>query len=172
MSKPVKELMRKDLARRFADIDSMAICGFSGLNAEDTGRMRGRLEEKEIRFTVVKNAVARQAFQEVGLDKAADLLEGPCAIAWGSDSVVTVVRELLEFGKESDGITVRAALMEGDVFSGTDEVQALSKFPTRDEAIGQVLACALSGGANIASVLIGPSGQVAGILKSIEEKDN
>ena len=171
MSKPVKQLIRKGLAKRLAEINSIAICGFTGLDAEHTYNMRGRLAEKDIQFTVVKNSMARQAFKDVGLDCIAELLDGPCALAYGADSIVTVVRELLDVHKGSPALTVKGAVLDGEVFSGDAAVDQLSKFPTRDEAIGQVVQCILSAGANVAAALVGPAGQVAGILKTIEEKD-
>ena len=59
--------------------------------------------------------------------------------------------------------------MEGDVFT-QESIEALSKYPTRPEAIGQALSCVLSAGANLAACIMGPAGQIASILKSIEEK--
>jgi large subunit ribosomal protein L10 len=171
MSKQVKKLMRQELADRFAEVGSVAICGFTGLDAEATYAMRGRLHEKEIQINVVKNSLARQAFKEAGLDQAAALLDGPCAVAFGADSIVTVVRELLDIKKKSPALEIKSAILEGEVFQGPEEVKRLSEFPTKDEAIGQVVQCALSAGANLAGCLVGPAGQIAGILKAIEEKE-
>ena len=172
MSKPVKQMIRKDLAKRFTNVSSLAVVGFSGLDAQQTYEMRGRLAEKEIELKVVKNSLAKQAFQDVGLESACDLLDGPCAIAWGADSVVTVVRELLDINKKTaPTLTVKAALLDGEIFAGEQDVKRLSKFPTRDEAIGQIVQAALSAGANVAGCIVAPGGAIAGILKTLEEKD-
>ncbi|NBB96055.1 MAG: 50S ribosomal protein L10 [Planctomycetes bacterium] len=171
MSKPVKQMIRNELAGRFADVTSVAICGFTGLDADQTYMMRGRLAEKDINFTVVKNSMARQAFGDVGLAAAKELLEGPCAVAWGSDSIVSVVRELLDIKKQAPPLEIKAALLEGQIFTGDDDIKRLSNFPTRDEAIADVVGCVLSAGANIAGCLVGPATQIAGILKTIEERD-
>ena len=170
MSKQVKEMIRKELTARFTDVGSVAICGFTDLNSESTYAMRGRLAEKDIQITVVKNSLAKQAFKRVGLDAASDLLDGPCAVAYGADSIVSVVRELLEIAKDAPALTVKGAILDGEVFSGQDDVQRLSKFPTRDEALGQLVGCIVSAGSNLSGCLVGPAGQIAGILKAIEEK--
>lgn len=117
---------------------------------------------------MVKNSVARHAFRELDIADAGGLLSGPCAVAHGADSVVTVVRELLEIHGETPELTVKAAFMEGETF-GADQIDALSKYPTREEAVGQVLQCVLSAGANLSACLMGPASQIAGILKAIEE---
>jgi len=169
MSKPVKKLIRDELIKRFDGVTQLAIVGFTGVDANTTNVIRARLAGKDIRVSVVKNALAKQAFRELGIDNAAQLLDGPCAIAYGADSVVTVVRELLDIGKDAPNLVVKAAFMEGDLFT-QDKIEALSKYPTRPEAIGQALSCVLSAGANLSACIIGPAGQIAGILKSIEEK--
>ena len=169
MSKPVKDLVRNELIKRFDGVTQLAVVGFSGLDATTTNQVRGRLREKQIRMSVVKNALARQAFKAIGIEAAGDLLAGPCAIAHGSDSVVTVVRELLAIHKDAPNLTVKAAFMEGELFTES-QIDALSKYPTREEAVAQVLQCVLSAGANLSACLVGPGGQIAGILKTIEEK--
>jgi large subunit ribosomal protein L10 len=169
MSKPVKELIKKELLKRFAGVDSLAVVGFTGLDAIATNKIRGRLRKKQINMTVVKNSIAKRAFDDLGIAKASDMLEGPCAVAYGADSVVTVVRELLEIGKDSPKLTVKAAFLEGEIFP-TERIDELSKFPTRDEAIGRVVACILSPGKKLAACIIGPGSKVASILKTIEEK--
>ncbi len=169
MSKPVKELLAKELAKRLEGVTSLAMVNFMGVDAVSANGIRSRLMKKNIRLRVVKNSVARTALRSVGLEGAADLLEGPCAIAYGADSVVTVVRELLDAGKDSPNLIVKAAYMEGEAF-GADEIQRLSKFPNRDEAIAQVVTAVLSSGRNLAACLVGPGAKLASILKTIEEK--
>ncbi|MCD6365223.1 MAG: 50S ribosomal protein L10 [Planctomycetes bacterium] len=170
MSKPVKEMMRKELIRRFSGIESLAVIGFVGLDAVATNLIRGRLKEKQIRLTVVKNSLARHAFKEIGLPQARDLLDGPCAVAYGGESVVDVVRELIDIGKEWPALTVKAALLDGEAFVG-ERVVALSNYPTRDEALATVVSCALSPGRNVAACLMAPGANIAGAVKTIEDRN-
>jgi len=169
MSKPVKELIKNELVKRLDGVTSVAVVGLTGIDAITTNQIRSRLLKKDIRIMVVKNSIAKRAFESVGLEKASSLLDGPCALAYGSDSIVSVVRELLDIKKDAPNLTVKAALLEGDTFQ-SDRIDELSKYPTRDEAIARLVGCILSAGGNIAACLIGPSGKLASILKTIEEK--
>jgi len=169
MSKPIKELVRNELVKRFQGVTSLAVVGFTGLDAMATHNVRGKLHAKDIRMTVVKNSIARQAFKTLGLEAASDSLDGPCAVAYGSDSVVTVVRTLLEVGKDAPQLTVKAALLEGVMF-GADRIEELSKFPTRDEAISRVVSCVLSSGSRLSACLMGPGSAIASILKTVQDK--
>lgn len=173
MSKPVKELVRRELARRFEGLTSLAVVGFTGLDAVATNRVRGRLREKEIRLTVVKNSLAKQTFRQLGLEVAAELLSGPCAIAYGDDpdrvGVVAVVRELLDIHAEHPNLTVKAAVLEGQAFH-EEEVEALSKFPTREEALAKVAGCVVAPAAKLAAAVLAPGAKIASLVKTVEDK--
>lgn len=169
MSKVVKELVRQELIRRFDGMTSMVIVGFTGVDAVATSEIRKRLVSKGIRLTVIKNALAKQAFETIGLEVAVELLDGPCAIATGDDSVVEIIRELLEIGRETPELTVKAAVLEGDAF-GPDRIKELSAYPTRDEAIMRLVGCVMWPGARLGGCLVGPGRKIAALVKTIEEK--
>lgn len=169
MSKPVKALIKNELEKRFEGITSLAVVGITGIDGVRNHEIRGRLLAKDIRLTVVKNSIARQAFREIGLSPAAEMLDGPCAVAYGADSVVTVVRELLDIKRETPNLTVKAALLEGEIF-GADRIAELSALPTLGEALSGIVRCVLSPGAKLAGCLVGPGGKIASLVKAIEDK--
>jgi len=173
MSKPVKKMMQRELAGRLEGVSSLAVVGFTGIDAITTHMIRGRLREKKIALMVVKNAMARHAFDSIGLPEAKDLLAGPCAVAFSTDpealGVVEVVRELVEIGTKAPNLTVKAALLEGQTF-GPDRIAELKNYPTRSEAQSKALSCVLGPGGKLSACLAGPGAVIASLLKSIESK--
>lgn len=170
MSKPVKNLIKQELSKRLGGNSSLAVIGFTGLDSNSTNTVRTKLAKKQMRVTVVKNSLARQTFKELGIESAANLLEGPCALVYGGESVVNVVRELMELSKDAKAMQLKGAVMEGTVFRGAQEVEALSKYPTRDEAISNLVAAILSPGRKLAAAILAPGSKLASVLKTIEEK--
>jgi len=59
--------------------------------------------------------------------------------------------------------------MQGDVF-GPERVEELSRYPTREEALGRLVLLARSAGARLAGALLGPGGAIAGVLKAIQDR--
>jgi large subunit ribosomal protein L10 len=49
-------------------------------------------------------------------------------------------------------------------------METVSKLPTREEAIGNLVGAILGPGRKLAAALKGPGGTLGGILKAIEEK--
>ena len=169
MSKPVKALLRKELIRRLEGVDSLAVVSLEGVDGQANNRLRGELRGKDVRVTVVKNSIARQALKEVGLEAVCGLMAGPCALAVGGDSVVELVRDLLAVAKEIPAVRLRGALMEGEAF-GPERMVELSRYPTREEAVANVAMLARSPGSRLCGAVLGPGGRIAGILKTIEER--
>jgi large subunit ribosomal protein L10 len=59
---------------------------------------------------------------------------------------------------------------DGEVYAGEKGVETVSKLPTREEAIGQVVALLLSPGKNLAGIFKGQASKIASLVKAIEEK--
>jgi ribosomal protein L10 len=67
-------------------------------------------------------------------------------------------------------LELKGAVLDGTVFKGKAGVTELSKFPTREEAIGQIVTLAISPGKKLLGQLKGPGSNIAGIIKAIEGK--
>lgn len=171
MSRKVKNLITKELTTRLEDIDGVAVINPRGINAIKTNLIRRRLHEKGLRMTVVKNTLARRAVGDQSKIKGFDkLLEGPSAVIYGKASISTMARLLLDEKKNDEAIELRGMFFDGEVYIGDAGVKQVSKLPTREEAIGQVVALLLSPGKNLAGIFKGQAGKVASLIKAVEEK--
>ena len=170
MSKPVKEMMIREYQDLLGDHEDALVIGMRGISSNDTNSIRSGLAEKEIKVTVVRNKLFGQAFGESGLAPLSEVLVGANALAYGAESVVEVAREIVEIVKKFPGVELKGAVLDGMLFEGDDGVRALSKYPTRDEAIAKDVALILGPGSKLVASLKGPGANLAGILKAIEAK--
>ena len=170
MSKPVKEWMIRDYQDLIGDTSDALLISVRGMSANDNNALRQDLAQKDIRVTVIRNTLARKAFSESPLAGLSPLLEGPSALAFGAESVVDVARALVDHAEKFEQLELKGAVLDGQLFEGKGGVEALSKFPTRDEAIAKVVTIVLSPAKNIAGAAMSPASNIAGILKAIEDK--
>ncbi len=175
MSKPVKNLIIESYRTRFDDVEGGVVIGFSGMPSDVTMSFRATLAKERMRLTVVKNGLFNAAVRETRLERFKDVLVGPSAIVYGKvkDDVnpVKVARRLIEIAKEIKGyeLEFKGAVMDGEVFSAA-EVEKLSKYPTRVEALGTVVSVILGAAGQLVSSITSPGGQIASILDTIKEK--
>ncbi len=172
MSKPVKNLVTKQYAEAIGDVSGAVVIDIRGIEANQNNELRGALNEKGIKITVVKNSLAKRAISGTTLEPIGELLTGACAFVYptGEDvSVVNVARELIEQAKTLEKLEFKGALLEGIVFQ-PDQIEALSKYPTREEAQAQVVQLILSPAQNLVGAILGPGRKIASIVKAVEEK--
>jgi ribosomal protein L10 len=170
MSKLVKNLIERELQGRLKDVEAVAVISPRGIDGHKNNAIRRKLRQQGLRMVVVKNTIARRATGQSRIQGFDKLLDGPSAVIYGKASISTVARMLLDEKKADDKIELRGIFFDGEIYAGSAGVEQVSKLPTREEAIGQLVALVLSPGGNIASALKGPAGRLAGIVKAIEEK--
>lgn len=170
MSKQVKSLIERDLGNRLKDIESVAVISPRGIGAIKNNQIRRKLREQGLRMTVVKNTLAKRATAKSKLAGFEKLLDGPSAVIYGTGSMSAVARMLLEESKDNDKFELRGIFFDGEVYIGAKGVEQVSKLPTREEAISQIVTLILSPGKNLAGAIKAPGSKLASILKTIEER--
>ena len=171
MSKKVKSLITKELGDRFKGVESVAVINPRGIDATKNNGIRRRLREKNLRMTVVKNTLAKRAVGDDSKLKGFDkLLDGPSAVIYGEASISTIARMILDEKKADEKIELRGIFFDGEVYVGDKGVEQVSKLPTREEAIGQVVALILAPGQRLGGIFKGQAGKIAALIKAVEEK--
>ena len=169
MSKRVKEMLIAEVEGRIKDSTEMLVVNSSRLDAITDNRFRLALREKDINILTVKNSLARKALNNAGVSSLDPVLDGPSSLVWGCEDIVALSKEIARWAKELDGLEIKGGTVEGETLDAND-VDALSKSPSREELISKIVMLALSPGARIAGALLGPGGTIAAQLKTIADK--
>ena len=170
MSKPIKQMQMDALKQTFSDVKNLVLLTQEKLDAVTENQIRLNLRKKKVRLHMVKNSLARRVFDDLGL-RLKDVWTGNTVVAWGGgESIKELSREIeaaiKEAGKKdpkiAEKLKVKTAVAEGEQVTFE---QALT-MPTRQEAIGELLAMILGPGSALAACLEGPGGQLASQIES------
>lgn len=170
MSKPVKGLIIDQYKKRFGELEGALVIEIRGMSGKDTTNLREQLRKKNVRVTVVKNALAKRAIAGTALENLGPALKGAAAVAYGTGSVVDVARELVNWARQLDKLTLRGAVLDGTYFDGDEGVKRLSKFPTREEAQARVVSLVLAPAGKVVAAAKAPAGKLLGIVKEIQTR--
>ena len=166
MSKQIKQMEMDALKQTFANVSDMVILSATMLDSQSDHAIRSMLRKKNISLKVVKNSLARRVFDELGVNTDG-FWEGPTALAWGSNSLADLSKELDALGKKYEKqIKFKWTLAEGQRVT----FQAALKMPTRAEAVGRIVSLAMSPASRLVSQILAPSMQIASQVKTIGEK--
>lgn len=161
--------MIRDYVESLDGHDNALLISVRGIDAITTNNLRQSLADKDIKITVIRNALARQIVKDSGLAALEPLLKGPSALAYGAESVIDVARELMKWSKEIEKLEMKGAVLDGQLFEGHAGVAALSKFPTREESLANLVGAALGPARKLASCAMAPAGNIAGVLKTMQD---
>jgi large subunit ribosomal protein L10 len=122
-------------------------------------------------MTVVRNRLAKRAIGDDSKLKGFDkLLDGPSAVIYGQASIATIARMVLDEKKLNEKLELRGVFFDGDIYIGDKGVEQVSKLPTREEAIGQVVALIVAPGQRLGGIFKGQAGKIAALIKAVEER--
>ncbi|MDO5301869.1 MAG: 50S ribosomal protein L10 [Tissierellia bacterium] len=148
---------------------SIVLVNYRGLDVENVTALRKELREAGVGFKVYKNTMMRRAFNDLDINDFDELLVGPSAIAFSNEDAVAAAKILVKNAENMEALEIKAGYVDGKAIDVAG-VEALSKLPTREVLIAQVL-----GGLNapiqgLANVLTGNLRGLAVALDAIREQ--
>lgn len=168
MSMAIKKLITEELRKRYASMESACVVDLTGLNVQEQEQLREILRKKSARLEVVKNSLARRAFQDGPLESLGKALEGPCALVTSSESLIDAAKVLVEAAEEFTQLKLKQAIIEGDPNLLT--IEAVSKMKSGAELLGELAMLIGSPGRAVAGCLRAPQSKIAGCLEALIDK--
>lgn len=170
MSKYVKNLVTDEVRTHLTGVHDALLVNVVGMDANANNRLRKELQDKKINLLVVKNGLAVRALLDTPLQGMFDGLAGPAAICWGSEDVVSLAKEVTRLAKDAKfaPFAPRGGVIDGEKIDA-QQVEAVSKWPSRGEQLSLLVGQILGPGAKLAAQIIGPAGKLAGQVKSKAE---
>ncbi len=172
MSKYLKDLMTDDLKGKLDGVSDALVVNVIGMEANANVELRRALREKNMHLMVVKNSLARRATEGTTLAAAFEGASGTSAVVWGGEDVVSLAKEVVRLAKEDSyaPFATKGGVMDGEKLSAED-VEAVSKWPSREEQLSLLMGQILGPGATLSAQLLGPGKQLASQVKQKSEEE-
>ena len=174
MNKDEKQIVIDDLSKRLDDNNVIYITDISDLDAIATSALRRQCFAKNIKLSVVKNTLLKKAMENVqgkNFTELYDILPGPTAIML-SDTGNLPAKLIKEFRKKNDKPVLKGAFVEESVYVGDDQLNSLVDIKSKDELLGEIVGLLQSPAKNVISALSSSKSTIAGLVKTLSEKEN
>lgn len=175
MTRSEKSQVIEDLKVKFSESQYFYFADSSTLTVGQINKLRKTCFEKGIEVQVVKNTLAQKAMESTGelagnFEGLYSALAGPTTVFF-ADTGNAPAKVIKEFRKQFERPILKAAYIDSDIFLGDDQLDILATLKSKDELVGEIIGLLQSPAKNVISALKSSGGTIAGILKTLEERD-
>ena len=163
-----KEKVVDELGQIFESSGVVVVAHYEGLTVAEMQDLRARARAGQSSVRVAKNRLAKIALEGKPCAGIADLLTGMTVLTYSEDPVAAA-KVVEDFAKGNKKLEVLGGAMGESVLDRAG-VEAVSKMPSREELIAQIVGCIGAPASNIAGAIGAPASNIASILSTIEEK--
>lgn len=128
------------------------VTDYRGLTVAEISALRKRLRESGAELIVAKNTLMQRAAQETGVTGLDELLAGPTAVAFAYDDVPATAKAISDFNKGPKQLNVRGGMLGNSLLTG-NVLEQVSRMPTRQEVLAQIVGGVSSPMAGVVGVL-------------------
>ena len=141
MTKDQKNEVIEGLKQKFTQYNNFYITDTESLSVEQVSALRRTCFDKQVEMKVAKNTLIRKALEAIDAEKYAAIypaLNNVTALMFSENPKDPAVI-ISAFRKGGDKPQLKAAFINGDVYSGDNTLKALTQIKTKNELIGEVL---------------------------------
>ena len=172
MTREEKSLVIENLTAQLAENPNIYLADISGLNAQATSDLRRACFKANIKLAVVKNTLLAKAMESSDKDfgDLPNVLKGNTSLMFAEIGNAPA-KLIKDFRKKSEKPVLKGAFIEEAIFIGDDQLDTLSNIKSKEEVIGDIIGLLQSPAKNVVSALKSGGGKLAGILKTLSEKE-
>ena len=137
---------------------SAVMADYRGVSVEDMTELRKQAREQSVHVRVVRNTLAKRAFEGTEFECMNEVLLGPNILAFSLEDPGAGARVFKDFAKENDEFEIRALSVGGKLLP-VEQLDVLAKLPTRDQALAMLM-----------SVMIAPVTKLTRTLNEVPSK--
>lgn len=176
MTREEKAAVIDSLTEKFKKFNYFYVTDTSALSAGEINSFRRLCYEKGVDYEVVKNTLIAKALVNLGGDYAEftdKVLRGASGIIF-SETGNLPAKMLKEFKKKTgvDKIVFKGASIDTAAFIGSDQLDALVALKSKQELIGEIIGLLQSPAKNVISALLSGEQKLAGIVKTLSERES
>ena len=176
MTREEKTQIIGEITEKLANNQYVYVTDASGMSVADINKFRRLCFERGVEYKVYKNTLFRKALETTVPDVSAfnsNVLQGYSGFLFSNESGKAAAGLLKEFykGKPEKKPVFKGASIDSSFYYGDGSFEALLTIKSKKEMIGEVIGLLQSPAKNVIGALQSGGNKLAGILKTLSEKE-
>jgi large subunit ribosomal protein L10 len=172
MTREEKAKYIDDLATQLTENRIIYLTDTAELSVGVVNNLRRKAFNLNVTLRVVKNTLLEKAMDKVeGKDFGSlkETISGATSIMFSEVSNAPAIL-IKDFRKKNDKPILKGAFIEESVYIGDEHLKELAEIKSKEELLGEIIGLLQSPVQNVVSGLKSAGGNLAGILKTLEER--
>jgi len=145
------------------------VADYLGLKVSEFQKIRIELKNCDSEIRVAKNTLLKRAVKDTGNAALIDDFKGSSAVVMGYADPVAPAKAVAKFADDHSKFVIRSAALDGEKI-GLEELVALSKLPSKEVLLGQLLSTWTTVPTGLVQVLSGVPRTFVYALQAIKEQ--
>jgi large subunit ribosomal protein L10 len=163
-----KEATIAEISEGIRNSSGVLLTEYRGLTVAQLKELRGNIRANAS-YAVVKNTLAKRAFNAEGISSFDAELVGPTAIAFVHGDTVAVAKSLRDFAKANQHLVIKGGFFDGAPLTA-DEVKKLADLETREVLLAKLAGAFKSSLFGAAYMFNAPLAQAVRAVDALRQK--
>jgi len=133
-----KKAIVADVNETASNAVSLVIADARGVNVVDMTELRKQARENNVDLRIVKNSLAKRAFEGTEFECIEGALAGPSLFGFSMEDPGAAARLFKDFAKTNEKFEVKALSISGQLLE-KEQLDVLASLPTLEQALGQLV---------------------------------
>jgi large subunit ribosomal protein L10 len=169
LSKSEKERIVGEVKEVATNASSLVISDARGLKVSELSEVRQKATQSGIHIQVIKNSLAKLAFEGTDFGCSDEVLVGPSLFAFSFEEPGAAAKLLKTYAKNFDNLDIKALVVEGQLLDGS-QIDILASLPSKDEAYGLIANVLQAPVTKFATLLNEVPSKLARVLSAVSDK--
>ncbi len=134
-----KQEVVSEVAEVASQAHSVIAAEYQGLSVSEMSELRVKARQSNVQMRVVKNTLARRAFEGTDYECMSDALRGQMVYAFSMEEPGGAARVIKDYAKDNEKLQVKLVAFGGELLDPS-EIKRLASLPTYDQAISMLMA--------------------------------
>ncbi len=149
---------------------ALVLTQYVGLTMKDIDALRAKVRENGGEFHIMKNTLAKRAFEQAGFSVHPEQLEGSTAVVFAFTDAPATVKAVTDFVKTSEFLKIKGGFLEKQALT-PEGVKSLADLPPLPVVRGQLLGTLLAPASKLVRTLAEPGRMIAAVIKAHAEPE-
>ena len=148
---------------------SAVLADYRGVSVEGMTQLRSNARANGVHVRVIRNTLARRAFEGTEFACLTEKLIGPNVVAFSLEDPGAGARLFKDFAKANDRFEITALSVGGKLLTA-DKIDVLAKLPTREQALSMLMSVMMAPVTKLTRTLNDIPGRVTRVVAAVRDQ--